>query len=66
MFSRHFIQTGRVPTEFHRYLIKAENSRKLGDYNVGPGLTKAQATTQIARAEEFLTLAEHLIGPVSP
>jgi uncharacterized protein (UPF0332 family)/predicted nucleotidyltransferase len=65
MFSQHFTQTGRVPTEFHRYLIKAENSRKLGDYNVGTGLTKVQAATQIARAGEFLALAERMIGPSS-
>jgi uncharacterized protein (UPF0332 family)/predicted nucleotidyltransferase len=65
MFGQHFAKTGRVPVEFHRYLIKAENRRKTGDYDTGPGLTKAQATTQITHAEQFLELAERLIGPIS-
>ncbi len=64
-FGQHFAKTRRVPVEFHRYLIKAEDNRKIGDYDTGPGLTKAQMDTQITRAEQFLELAEHLIGPIS-
>ena len=62
MFGQHFAKTGRVPVEFHRYLIKAENRRKAGDYDTGPGLTKAQASTQITHAEQFLELAERLMS----
>ncbi len=61
-FGQHFIKTGRVPVEFHRFLIKAEDNRKVGDYDIGPGLTEAQANEQIERAKQFLELAEQLIG----
>ena len=64
-FGQHFTNTGRVPVEFHRYLIDAQDSRKVGEYDVGPGLTKAQADMQIARVEQFLELAMRFIGPIS-
>lgn len=64
MFGQHFAKTGRVPVEFHRYLIEAEDRRKVGDYGIGPGLDEAEVIIQITRAEQFLKLAEGLIGPI--
>lgn len=61
-FGQQFARTGRVPVEFHRYLIDAQDTRNRGDYNIDPGLTTEQATAQIIRAEKFLELAEQLIG----
>jgi hypothetical protein len=46
-------------------LIDAENSRKVGDYEWSVSLDKAAAQTQISRAEQFLQLAERLVGPIS-
>lgn len=66
VFGQRFAKTGRVPQEFHRYLIEGEASRNVGDYDTGRGLTKEDAAEQIRRAEEFVKLAERLIGPVSP
>jgi uncharacterized protein (UPF0332 family) len=63
-FGQRFAKTGRVPQEFHRYLIEGEASRNVGDYDTGPGLSKEDAAEQIRRAEEFVKLAERLIGPV--
>ncbi len=57
-FGEYFIKTGRVPTEFHRYLIKAENSRLIGDYDTGQSITSEHAQLQINRAKEFLQLAD--------
>ncbi|GEM_PF-737024 len=31
-FGRHFARTGKVPVEFHRYLIEASELRHAGDY----------------------------------
>ena len=64
-FGQHFAKTGLVPVEFHRYLIEGQDSRNVGDYDTGPSLTEAQAAQQITRAEQFLELAERLIGPIS-
>ena len=62
-FGRYFAKTGLVPVEFHRYLIEGRN---VGDYDAGPGLTHYQAAEQIARAEQFLQLAERVIGRIPP
>ena len=65
-FGQHFAKTGRVPEEFHRYLIEGEGSRNISDYDIQPGTTPDKAAEQIARAEKFLELAERLIGPIAP
>jgi uncharacterized protein (UPF0332 family) len=65
-FGRQFTKTGLVQAEFHRYLIEGQKSRHVGDYDTGPGLTDVQAAEQIARAEQFLKLAERFLGPTSP
>jgi len=59
-FGKHLIKSKRVPAKFHRYLIDAEDSRKIGDYDIRLGLSKDEALMQIGRAEEFLRLAEQL------
>lgn len=65
-FGREFANTGRVPVEFHRYLIAAEQIRRQADYNINPGLTQAQAAEQILRAEQFLELAKQLLDSPPP
>ena len=65
-FGQYFAKTGRVRVEFHRYLIEAQNSRTIGDYNIGTGLDSDEAFSQISRAEQFLDLANQLIDPISP
>jgi len=62
-FGRHFAKTGRVLAEFHRYLIDAMEVRHAGDYGTA-SVDDAEAGLQIARAEQFLELAERLIGPI--
>ena len=60
-FGQKFAKTGRVPAAFHRYLIEGQESRNIGDYDTGPGLTHAEAAEQIARAEKFIQLAKRLM-----
>ena len=64
-FGQHFAREGKVPAEFHRYLIKAEELRGEGDYSL-EAISKEAAQEQIARAEQFPRLAERLIGPIPP
>jgi len=65
-FGRLFAHTGKVPVEFHRYLMEAQELRHSCDYDVNCGVTLEQAQQQIKRAEDFLKLAEQLIGPIPP
>jgi uncharacterized protein (UPF0332 family) len=64
-FGQRFAKTGRVPEEFHRYLIEGQESRNVGDYDTGPGLSEDQAAQQIARAGKFIQLAKRLFGSAS-
>ncbi len=62
-FGQLFAKPGRVPFQFHRYLIEAADSRILGDYDSGSGLSKEAVELQISRAKEFLALAKEKIKP---
>ncbi len=57
-FGETFARTGRVPVEFHRYLIQAQQSRTTADYDPGSQATELESTEQIRRAEIFLTFAQ--------
>lgn len=61
-FGKLFVKRGLVAKEFHRYLIEAEDSRNVGDYDIGPGLSREAASLQIERAKEFLKLADELLS----
>lgn len=65
-FGRDFARTGRVPVEFHRYLIDAQDLRNQGDYNIDPVIPEAEANELIAQAELFLELAERLLANQPP
>ena len=61
-FGRDFARTGRVPVEFHRYLIDARDLRNQGDYDIDSAITEAEANELIGQAQQFLELAERLLG----
>ncbi|MCK9460951.1 MAG: HEPN domain-containing protein [Proteobacteria bacterium] len=65
-FGRELAKTNRVPAEYHRYLIEGQDSRNVGDYDIGPGLSAAEAARQIERAEQFVALAERLLASPAP
>jgi uncharacterized protein (UPF0332 family) len=60
-FGHHFAKTERVPSEFHRYLIKGQDSRLLGDYDTTVIFLESHALEQIERAEKFIALAERML-----
>jgi uncharacterized protein (UPF0332 family) len=62
-FGQRFVKPGRVPQEFHRYLIEGESSRNVGDYDIQSALSEVEAAEQMERAEKFLELARQLIDP---
>ena len=65
-FGREFARTGRVPSEFYRFLIDAQDLRNTGDYGGLNTVTIEQAKEQIVHGEQFLALAENLIGTLPP
>jgi uncharacterized protein (UPF0332 family) len=65
-FGQRLTKTGRVPAAFHRYLIEAQESRNIGDYDTGPGLSDDEAATQITRAKEFIELGKRTFFAAAP
>jgi len=63
-FGRDFAHAGRVPAEFHRYLLKARETRDAGDYGEYGEVSIEEAKHEVAHAEAFLQLAEQMFGPV--
>lgn len=56
-FGREFAKPQRIPAEFHRFLIEAQELRTTGDYGQLNAVTADQAAEQIDHAEQFLVLA---------
>jgi len=61
-FGREFVRSGEVQADYHRCLIEAQGLRHLGDYGPRSSVSREEALEQIERAEQFLNLAETLIG----
>ena len=63
-FGKHFVHTGKIPVEFHRFLIEAQEARHTGDYGMTREVTTEQAQEVINRAEMFLETAKLQIGSI--
>ena len=57
-FGKHYIQTNNLPSEFHEYLIKGQQSRTVSDYDFDQETTREEAARQIGRAEKFIQHVE--------
>jgi uncharacterized protein (UPF0332 family) len=57
-FGQQFARTGRVPLEFHRNLITAEQIRLQGDYQSQGSVSFTQAQALIDQSAEFIALAQ--------
>lgn len=65
-FGREFARAGKVPAEFHRLLLEAQELRNDADYGPRGGVALDEAREALRRAEAFVDLAERLIGPLPP
>lgn len=63
-FGREFAKPQRVPVEFHRFLIEAQELRTTSDYGQLNAVTSDHAAEQIDHAEQFLALAIQVIGAI--
>ena len=43
-------------------LIDGQDSRNIGDYDIGPGISESEAAEQIERADKFVELAQSKLG----
>jgi len=64
-FGKHLVKSGRLPAEFHRYLLDALEARHEGDYSPTSSITKEIAMEHLDRAERFLKLSVKLIANIS-
>ncbi len=64
-FGQHFIKTGKIPKEYHRYLIDAFEARQEGDYAPEEVITHSVAAKIINHAVDFLTLAKRFLSEES-
>ncbi len=60
-FGEHFVKTGIIAPEFHRYLIRGMEVRHTGDYTTGKPVNPTESQEQISRAEKFLQLGENTL-----
>ncbi len=58
-FGRDFAKLGKVPREFHRFLIDAQSLRQTGDYGKFQAISEYQANQQIEHAEQFLVFVRN-------
>lgn len=57
-FGRIFAKEKRLPVEYHRYLINAQEKRIEADYNLTPNITLEQAKVITREAKEMLNYAK--------
>ena len=61
-FGRDFAKPGKVPKEFHRFLIDAQALRQTSDYGKFQTISEQQAQQQIINAEKIINYAvKHLL-----
>ena len=58
-FGRVFAKEKRLPVDYHRYLIKAQEKRIEADYNLTPNITLTEAKLIISQANEMLNYARN-------
>jgi uncharacterized protein (UPF0332 family) len=65
-FGELFARPGRVPTQYHRYLLDAERTRLKADYDTALSISEAEAEQIIVKGEEILNFALANIDSIPP
>jgi uncharacterized protein (UPF0332 family) len=63
-FGKIFIKTKRLPMEYHRYLIDAQEQRTDADYSLTPNITQKKAQDIIENAQKMLDFAQENLEAV--
>lgn len=64
-FGKYLVKQGKLPSEFHRYLLDALEARHEGDYAPISSITKEAAIEYLDRAERFLKFGISILGEIS-
>jgi uncharacterized protein (UPF0332 family) len=59
---KHLVKSNKIPSQYHRYLIDAQDQRNRGDYDINPNLNKNDADKFISQAEEMLLFAQKYLS----
>ena len=57
-FGQRFARTGKVPVEFHRWLINAAAKRTRGDYETDVPVSNEESLEMIERSQVFIETAK--------
>ena len=57
-FGQHFVKTGLVPQEFHKFLIKGQDKRITSDYSIADSMNYNDALEILEQAEKFYHFTE--------
>ena len=57
-FGEQFVKTKIFDPKFHKFLVKAFESRLISDYDFDASITPEEITLMIGQAREFLTAAD--------
>ncbi len=63
-FGRVFAKTKRLPVDYHRSLINAQEKRIEADYNLNPSITTEEAKVIINEAQIMLDFAQNNIDSI--
>lgn len=61
-FGKHFVKSGRVVAQFHRYILDAWEARHEGDYAPVSKITSDAAKEHVEHAAKFLEMAKSLMA----
>ncbi len=61
IFGKEFVQTGKVPRQYGRYLARMEQLRKLADYNCTTSVTEEEVNELSQPAHGLLSVVKDLI-----
>lgn len=61
-FGKEFTRSGKLDARFHRYLLDSQDTRNIGDYGIGPGVSEEQVRNSLQWADEFLKAAERFLA----
>ncbi len=59
---KHLVKSNKIPSQYHRYLIDAQDQRNRGDYDINPNLNKDDADKFISQGEEMLQFAQKYLS----
>ncbi len=63
MFLDHWVKSGRIESDYHRYLSSAFDARSKADYSIAPSATAEIAQLHYLHAEAFIRRVRELLQP---